>query len=200
MQFDFRQTVIDSFDQMVESGKLREFVADAVAKTTKSIIETETREYSEFGKKIAEGVRNALALHGNVDLPSYNQTIVNLVRLQVQSYAETSIQKQVAKALEELLVPAPAEIKLSVLVEQYRDYLRKQLPDEDYDEHRMTVHIENDERLTRLAQGLFGRGREPATDSLRYSALCHERRRYLQPDLREPDRREGAVRGSVLPF
>ena len=85
--------------------------------------------YSELGKQIETAVENALRIDGQLDLPSYNEMIIKFVELQVQHLTADAIQKTAASRLKELLTPAPTKIKLSELLEQYRQQLKDEQDD-----------------------------------------------------------------------
>lgn len=95
-----------------------------VAKTVQEAIRSTLGEYSDFGKQVKEAVAKALAIHGDLDLPSYNHTVLQLIRMNVEKATRDSIQGQVAERMKFLLEPAPAEILLSDLIAQYRKYLQ----------------------------------------------------------------------------
>lgn len=69
-------------------------------------------------------MKQSLALHDELDLPSYNETILRIVRTQVEHATESAIEKQVAANLEELLTPAPERITFSKLCEDYLAYVK----------------------------------------------------------------------------
>jgi len=84
-----------------------------VAKTVQEAIRSTLGEYSEFGKQVKEAVAKAFAIHGDIDLPTYNHTILQLIGSYVEKARHDSIQQQVAERMKFLLEPAPAEILLS---------------------------------------------------------------------------------------
>lgn len=104
---------------------LRSKVHDSV----KRHIDSALASYGDLGKKIEAAVQKALAIHGDIDLPSYNEMIVLFVEQQVQDLAAQAIQKTAASRLKELLLPAPERIKLSELLEQYRSQLKAEQDD-----------------------------------------------------------------------
>ncbi len=122
---DFRETVIGALDSLIASGKVETFIEEALANTVKETVSHQLRTYSDFGKQLETKIKEAFALHADLQLPSYNDVILKIVRAQVEGHTNAVIQKQVAANLEELLKPAPAEITLSTLVEQYIEYLKE---------------------------------------------------------------------------
>ncbi len=96
-----------------------------VEKTVQGAIRSTLGEYSDFGKQVKEAVARSLAIHGDIDLPSYNHTVLQLIQVYVEKTTRDSIQSQVAERMKFLLEPAPAEILLSEVIEQYRKYLQQ---------------------------------------------------------------------------
>lgn len=121
---DFRQLVIESFDRITASGEIEKCIDKALTTTIAKVIDNEFCSYGDFGKQIGEAVKRSLALNGDLDLPSYNEQILKIVRRQVEAYTRDTIQKQVAANLTRLLEPPPEEITLEQLVEAYKEQLR----------------------------------------------------------------------------
>lgn len=123
---DLRDKFNDALENLIASGKIEDTIQASVQKCVLSAIQDATSAYSPFGKQIAKKVAESLAVHGDIDLPSYNDALLKIVARQVQTLTEATIEKQVAERLKDLLVPAPEEIKLSELVAQYREYVKDQ--------------------------------------------------------------------------
>lgn len=124
---EFRQMVINALDKHVESGLVEKCVEEQVAKTIKEIVSDQLRAYSNFGEQLKVAVKESLALNGSLDLPAYNDALLKIVRLQLETYTRDCLEKQVAQNLTKLLEPPPAEIKLSQLVEMYRQRVKEKL-------------------------------------------------------------------------
>jgi len=105
-----------------DEGKLK--VETAVKKTVNDVISDSLGRYSDFGKKVTESVGKALAIHDDIDLPSYNHALLKIIERQVEFAQTDAIERQVASRMKELLTPAPKSIKLSELLEQYREFLK----------------------------------------------------------------------------
>ena len=122
---DLAKTVFDAVGNLVGSGAIENAIEEQLKKTISDVIRSELREYSDFGKALSVKVKQALAIHGDIDMPSYNDTIVKIIRKQIKSEAESLIHEQVVSRLGKLLWPAPREIKLTELVEAFIDQLRE---------------------------------------------------------------------------
>lgn len=111
-------------ESYLQSPKAIEKIGAVVESTVNRAIEETLSSYSEFGKQLKKSVEESLRIRGEIELPEYNQTILNLIAAQLEKATQDSIQRQVAERMTDLLEPAPAEIKLSELVEEYRKYLK----------------------------------------------------------------------------
>lgn len=109
----------------MHSPEAMEVITKAVKETVNRHIQESLRTYSDFGKQVEAAVQKALCLHGPLDLPSYNDTILKIVAAQVERATTECIEAQVANRMKELLTPAPATIRLSELVAQYLKELRE---------------------------------------------------------------------------
>jgi hypothetical protein len=142
---DFRKAVVEALDRMVASEAVEKAIERALTKTVNEIVDQELRSYSEFGKQLTEVVKKSLALNGELDLPSYNAQILQIVQRQVEAYTRETIQKQVAENLQKILEPPPETITLSKLVETYREYLKDSIDAGCVcygDAHEITVLVE----------------------------------------------------------
>lgn len=125
MSLDFRAAVISALDNLLASEVIETLIAKALEKTIATVIDNELRTYSKFGERIAEAVKKSLALHGDLDLPSYNDAVLKIVRAQVEHQTNAVLQQQVAARLAELLTPAPESIKLSELAATYLQHVKE---------------------------------------------------------------------------
>lgn len=123
---ELRELLVASIDNLVASGAIEKAMEEAIAKTVTGVLKDQLREYSEFGKLVTKAVEKSLALHGDLNLPAYNHSILKIVEAQVKHATEKSIEREVAGRMKSLLTPAPERIKLSTLVEQYVQHLKDQ--------------------------------------------------------------------------
>jgi len=121
---DFRNETVAALDALIGSGKIQQMIAEQLEKTVRGVIQSELRDYSDFAKQLGEAVKASLALNGDLDLPSYNETILAIVRKQVEHCTADTIQRQVAERMKELLEPPPESITLSGLVEAFIEQVK----------------------------------------------------------------------------
>ncbi|WP_321814608.1 MULTISPECIES: hypothetical protein [unclassified Paraburkholderia] len=109
-----------AFSNVVASGVIEKAIEEQLTKCVTSIINDHLRSYSDFGKQLEKAVESALKVDfDNLGLPGYNDLILKIIRAQVAQHTSGSIAGQIEEQMKELLAPAPAEIKLSTLVEEF---------------------------------------------------------------------------------
>lgn len=121
---DFRTAVIESLDRLIASGAIEKAIEATLAKTIATVLEHELRSYSDFGKQIEEAVKQSLAIRGDLDLPAYNDTLLQILRRQVETQTNAVLEQQVVSRMKELLTPAPESITLTKLVEAFMEQVK----------------------------------------------------------------------------
>lgn len=117
---ELQQAVFTAFSNIVAAGAIEKAIEEKLTKTITSIIDEELRSYSTFGEQLKERVKAALQVDfHNLGLPGYNDLILKIIRQQVDAQLNATIETQIEQQMKELLAPAPAEIKLSQLVEEF---------------------------------------------------------------------------------
>ncbi|MGN4188737.1 hypothetical protein ACS0Y6_11505 [Burkholderia gladioli] len=117
---ELEQAVSIAFSNIVASGVIENAIEKKLTETITSIIDSELRSYSDFGKQLGEQVKAAMQVDlTKLGLPGYNDFILKVVRAKVSALTKKAIAEQVEAQLTTLLAPAPAEIKLSELVAQF---------------------------------------------------------------------------------
>ena len=142
MSNDIKTAVAAATDKLIASGAIEQEIEKALAKTVTQVINDQLTSYSTFGKELREHVEKALAVNlDKLTLPSYGQSILALVNNLVRHKAEESIAVSVKKELETLLANPEREVKLSELLDRF-----KQQHKDDYDRgERISVFIRRDD-------------------------------------------------------
>lgn len=151
---------VAAIQRLVQSGDIEKAIDKAVGETVTSAVHDALRSYSDFGKQVQKAVSKALAIHGAIDLPTYNDALLKIVAKQVETLTRNTIEKEVAGRMKELLKPAPERIKLSKLIEEYVDSLR--------DKSRHVCSCHGDERA-------FAELRESSVSGFRDIVLAESR-------------------------
>jgi hypothetical protein len=158
------QSVIDAFANIAAAGTIEKAIEAQINKTITEAVSEHLRSYSDFGKQLNAAVKTALAVDmDHLSLPRYNDLIVKLVRASVAANVDQTLAARVQGQIEELLQPAPAEIKLSKLIE---DFI-KHAAENNYDDHEfISLHVE---RSTGITEGYVGIYLDKAPRKSKYS-------------------------------
>lgn len=122
---EVQELATDMMASYLRSPKGQEFIAKTVETTCQDAIKEAMGKYSDFSKQVQQSVTKALKVDQELDLPSYGEMIVEVVRRQVEGITQATIAKQVQPQLAKLLTPAPERIKLTALVAEYVQMLRE---------------------------------------------------------------------------
>ena len=122
--FDLEQHVTDAVRELVTSGKLKVMVEAHVAKMLDSILGDALRSYGDIGKQIEAAVKQALAIDpAQLGLTGYNLTVLAIVKQKLDAAIEKVGVEKLSKDMDELLgTNAPVEIKLSKLIEEFKEW------------------------------------------------------------------------------
>ncbi|KWK79403.1 hypothetical protein WM16_07620 [Burkholderia ubonensis] len=151
---ELEQVVASAFSNIVNAGVIEKAIEEKLSKTITSIIDEELRSYSDFGKLLSEHVKKAVQVDfSNLGIPGYNDLILKIIRQRVDASLNEQIEKHVTSQLEELLAPAPEEIKLSELV---ADFIKFQADKQLYScscdlPDRITLLVETSGSFTHIA-------------------------------------------------
>ncbi|MDN7413041.1 hypothetical protein QZM42_31420 [Burkholderia vietnamiensis] len=151
---ELEQVVASAFSSIVAAGVIEKAIEEKLTKTITSIIDGELQSYSDFGKQLSEHVKKAVQVDfSKLGIPGYNDLILKIIRQRVDANLNEQIEKYVTEQLDELLAPAPDEIKLSELV---ADFIKFQTEKQSYScscdlPERITLLVETDGSFTHIA-------------------------------------------------
>jgi hypothetical protein len=122
----FEDVVLQSIRHLSESGKLETMIQTKIEKTVEDIVENALRSYSEFGRNLEKAIQETLKVDlSQLGLPGYNNIVLGIVQRKLGALIETMGAQQLEKDLENLLgTSAPEVIKLSELVEKFKEWVR----------------------------------------------------------------------------
>lgn len=130
---DLKTAVSTAFANVVASGAIEQAIEKQLASTIGDLIKHELREYSDFGKAIKERVQQALCVNlGQMDLPSYNDLILQIIRRQVDGIMQSEAAQQLESNMAKLLEQAPAEITLQKLIEEFIEANKENKEGQDF--------------------------------------------------------------------
>lgn len=117
---ELKTAIAAAFDNIVASGAIEQTIEKKLGECINSAIESQLRSYSDFGKAIEEKVKQAIGVNlDDMDLPSYADLIGKIVRRQVEAGMQSEATKRLEESIGKLLAPAPAEITLEKLIDNF---------------------------------------------------------------------------------
>lgn len=113
--------VVAAFNKMAEGGAIQKVIEEKMAATVAEVIGKVLGRYSDFGKKLEDHVAASLNIDlCDLNLVGYNETVLKIIRQQLDESINTIGRKRMEESMKELLSNPPAEITLSQLVEEMK--------------------------------------------------------------------------------
>lgn len=140
---DLSLIVNDTLSNLKADGYVEKIVKKQLEDTIKDVVNDALRSYSDFGKKLKEEVDRNLAINlSKLDIPSYNQVILNMIQDELNNSIYKVGSEKIQEQLQEMLGTSKRDYKLSELIkEMVEDDL--ELNDLGYDEiSEITVIVE----------------------------------------------------------
>ena len=125
---EIEKIIEQQFSEIVKSGFLENTIKEQLEKTITSIIDNCMSPYSNFEKEIEKQVKESLNL-GNMklDLPSYNQLILNWITEIINNTIISIGKDQIEKNLKKFFKPIEkSEYKISEIINIFKKDLQKQ--------------------------------------------------------------------------
>lgn len=134
-----------AFDRMVKAGKLDQIVEAKVQKAVEEVVSDAFSYNSPFRESLKEHLKNNITVDlSSIGLGAYNDFILKVIKAKLDASVFRFAEKQIGETMDKLLKPAPVEIKLSELVEQFKEFVHN---DEDRD-GGISCHIESSETIS----------------------------------------------------
>lgn len=116
-----------SLASMFENGKAQEIVDAHVERMLKDAVSSVTRSYSEFGKTLEAKLAEHLKVDfEKIDFPAYNHLVTQVVQRALNHTLREDAAKKLEADIREMLAgETPAEITLSQLVGQLKEWARE---------------------------------------------------------------------------
>jgi len=135
---EIETAVTAAFTTMAASGALQKVIEENVVRAVSECVKNTLGSYSDFSKALNEHVKAAL----NVDfrelgLTGYNEIVLKIIKTKLADSINSVGVQRLEKEMGELLVDPPAEIKLSDLVEQFKESLDRY----DQRDNRITCDV-----------------------------------------------------------
>jgi hypothetical protein len=139
---DISAAVAKAMENIVASGHIERTIEAALSRTISESIDQHTRSYSEFGKAISEKVKAAIGANlDKIELPEYHAIMLEMISRKLDECIKIDAAKGFKELMDKTFEPAPAEMKFSDLVEQFKEWVA----DNDYEDRsggEVTVRVE----------------------------------------------------------
>lgn len=129
---ELEQAMTAVFAKMVANGDLNQIVEESVKGAVKRVIADCFTSYSPFHKQLGEHINKTLAVDFSaLGLAGYNDFLLKVIKTKLDAAVFQFAEQHISQGLDELLKPAPKEIKLSALIELLREARREDLTGEE---------------------------------------------------------------------
>ncbi|WP_299946653.1 hypothetical protein [uncultured Microbulbifer sp.] len=116
---EIQQLVSTGLENYIKDGRLKEAINKKLEKTIESVLDSALREYSDFGKVLAENIKEQLSVSASqISLPEYNKYISDMVGELYTSVLHEQANDHLKPLIEKALTPVPKEISASQLLEE----------------------------------------------------------------------------------
>lgn len=141
---ELKNAVAAAFDNVVASGAIEKAIQEQIGKTIESAIKEQFSSYGDFSKAVKAKVSSLVDVNlDQIDLPSYRDLVGKIIRERVGAVMTEQFTTQLGNDIDSLLKPAPAEITLEDLLE---DFITQQMDAYNAHEYRgenFSLHIEH---------------------------------------------------------
>lgn len=95
---------------------IRSLIEQKIGSTIKAAVESAFRSFGDVGKQIEKAVTSALQIGDTLDVPSYGNMVMALLRVKMDEVLAPLVNERLGAEMAEILKLAPKEVKLSELV------------------------------------------------------------------------------------
>ena len=132
--------------KLLDSGKIEALIEKQIEATFKNVIEESLRSYGDFGKELQAHFNAALNFDPDrVRIPEYNAMVAHIVERKLAEFFHQEGAAKISAAMDEILKPAPKEMKLSELVEELK---KTAVEHHEFDSSNPHVSVHIDEKST----------------------------------------------------
>ncbi|MGD9172157.1 MAG: hypothetical protein PVI97_19225 [Candidatus Thiodiazotropha sp.] len=119
---DFNTAVQAAMKKLTENGSIEAVIEKQLLETVKNIVHDQLRSYSDFGKALKQKIDDELRIDlQHITFSEYNQVVLNLVQGQLNNAVTGEAHQKLKDDLDELLETPPKEIRLSDVIDKYKE-------------------------------------------------------------------------------
>lgn len=118
---DLNKMVQDAMADMQKEQVVEQLVRKTLEKTMVSVVNDALSSYSDFGRRLKEGVESQLDINlRELNIPTYNQMVLNVVKEQLDAAVTIQGVEKIKSRMDEMLGGAKQEYRLSELIEKMK--------------------------------------------------------------------------------
>lgn len=137
---DMNKIVIEAMASIQQEGFVEKIVKDRLQATLKNVVDDMFGSYGDFRKQLEKEVQSKLNINlDKLDIGGYNLMVLNEVKSALDLAMHIQGTEKIKEHLQELLVGAKSEYKLSELIELFKE---EENEDHEHDGDDISFHCE----------------------------------------------------------
>lgn len=117
-----KEQILEAIEKKYNSPELQEYIEKKAEESLKNIINTAFGRYGYVTIAMEKQISEKLSLSNKVTIPQYNDLIIKMIERQFSKCLNEAGLSKIEENMKKLLQTAPAEIKLSELVNEMKSY------------------------------------------------------------------------------
>ena len=131
---DLNEIVLESMDLLSESGKIELMISKKLESVVKDAIERELSSCSDFGKNLRRHIKECVGIDfSSLGIDGYNDHMLRMIGTIMDKQMQGESKERLEATLTEMLSDPPKEIKLSELIELFKENFTEEANAESID-------------------------------------------------------------------
>lgn len=131
MEININEIASAKIKAMEESGEIRKRIEDGVEKTVNEAIDSACKDY-KFRSGISENISNLLGeVAKEVNFSAYANFLRDRMNAQIEKHVKNDMINLMSDSFEKMYFNAPEDIKLSDILNKYKEYIENNLDSDD---------------------------------------------------------------------
>lgn len=131
MEININEIASAKIKVMEESGEIRKIIENGVEETVKKAIESACKDY-EFRNEISKGILSLLGeVAKDINFSAYSNFLRDRMNTQIEKYVKNDMINLMRDSFEKTYFNMPEDIKLSDILNKYKEYIIGHLDDSD---------------------------------------------------------------------